>query len=133
MRTWSDLFGRVACCALVALAFAAQALLPASSSAAVGPDGWGISDDFHTASLSLNSNFDELAPKTFRLIAAWDRLGDPGYLSQMQTRIREANAAARTPGGMEIAVSFSVPPQMWQGVPLTGQAWLDQVTPFINR
>ena len=34
---------------------------------------------------------------------------------------------------MEIAVSFSVPPQTWQGVPLTGQAWLDQVTPFITR
>jgi hypothetical protein len=118
---------------LVALAFAAQALLPASSSADVGPDGWGISDDYHTSYLSLNASFDELAPNTFRLIAAWDRLSDPAYLSQMQARIKEANAAARKPGGMEIAVSFSVPPQTWGGVPLTGQAWLDQVTPFITR
>jgi hypothetical protein len=67
------------------------------------------------------------------MIAAWDQLGDPGYRSQIQAKIDEANAAARTPGGMEIAVSFSVPPQNWQGVPLTGQAWIDQVAPFIDR
>ena len=30
-------------------------------------------------------------------------------------------------------MSFSVPPQTWQGVPLTGQAWFDQVKPFIDR
>ena len=125
--------GRLARCALVALAFAAQALLPASSSADVGPDGWGISDDFHVPSLSLNASFDELAPSSFRLIAQWNQLDDPGYLSQIQAKIAEANAAARKPGGMEIAVSFSVPPQTWQGVPLTGQAWIDRVKPFISR
>jgi hypothetical protein len=118
---------------LVALAFAALALLPASSSADVGPGGWGISDDFHVPSLSLNPAYDELAPKTFRLIAQWHQLGEPGYLNQIQAKIAEANAAARAPGGMEIAVSFSVPPQTWQGVPLTGQAWIDQVKPFIAR
>jgi hypothetical protein len=124
---------RLAACALVALAFAAQVTLPASSSADVGPDGWGIADDFHVPSISLNASFDELAPKTFRMIAAWDQLGDPGYRSQIQAKINEANAAARAPGGMEIAVSFSVPPQTWQGVALTGQAWMDQVAPFIAR
>ena len=121
------MFGRIASCALVALAFAGLALLPASSSADVGPGGWGIADDFHVPSISLNSSFDELAPKSFRLIAAWEQLNDPGYRSQIQAKIAEANAAARVPGGMEIAVSFSVPPQTWQGVPLTGQAWMDQV------
>ena len=30
-------------------------------------------------------------------------------------------------------MSFSVPPQTWQGVPLSGQAWFDQVKPFIDR
>ena len=30
-------------------------------------------------------------------------------------------------------MSFTVPPQYWEGVPLTGQAWLDQVAPFIDR
>jgi hypothetical protein len=118
---------------LVALVLAGQAALPAASSADVGPSGWGISDDLHIPSISLDESFDELEPRSFRTIALWDRLGDPGYRAQVQARIDEANAAARTPGGMEIAVSFSVPPQNWQGVPLTGQAWLDQVAPFIDR
>lgn len=118
---------------LVALALAAPAALPAASSADVGPDGWGISDDFHVPSISLDETFDELAPKSFRLIAQWDQLGDPVYRAQIQAKIAEANAAARTPGGMEIGVSFSVPPQTWQGVALTGEAWLNQVAPFIDR
>ena len=126
------MFGRIAGRVLVILAFAGQAALPASSSADVGPGGWGISDDLHIPSISLDETFDELEPKSFRLIASWQSLGDPGYLAQLRTRINEANAAARTPSGMEIAVTFSVPPQTWQGVPLTGQAWLGQVTPFIN-
>src|SRR5829696_2439099 len=133
MRMWRAVLRRIAGCALVALAFAGQALLPASSSADVGPGDWGIADDFHVPSLSLNASFDELAPKSYRMIAAWDQLGDPGYRSQIQAKIDEANAAARGPGGMEIAVSFSVPPQTWQGVALTGQAWMDQVAPFIDR
>ena len=83
--------------------------LPAFGSADVGPDGWGISDDFHVPGISLDETFDELEPKSFRLIASWQSLGDPGYLAQIQSRIDEANAAARDPGGMEIAVSFSVP------------------------
>jgi len=124
---------RIAGYALVALAFAGQALLPASSSADVGAGGWGIADDFHVPSISLNQSFDELAPKSFRIIAAWEQLNDAGYRSQIQAKINEANAAARAPGGMEIAVSFSVPPQTWQGATLTGQAWMDQVTPFIAR
>jgi hypothetical protein len=127
------LFGRTAGCALVALAFAGQALLPASSSADVPAGGWGIADDFHVPSISLNASFDELAPKSFRFIATWAQLNDPAYRAQVQSKINEANAAARTSGGMEIAVSFSVPPQTWQGVPLTGQAWIDQVAPFIAR
>ena len=125
------MFGRIAARALAALAFAAPAALPASSSADVGPGDWGIADDYHVPSISLNASFDELAPKSFRLIAAWDRLSDPVYRAQIQAKIAEANAAARAPGGMEIAVSFSVPPQTWQGAPLTGQAWMDQVAPFI--
>lgn len=127
------MFGRIAGCMLVTFAFVVPAVLPAASSADVGPGDWGLSDDYHVPSLSLNASFDELAPKTFRMIAAWDQLGDPGYQSQIQAKIDEANAAARTAGGMEIAVSFSVPPQTWQGAPLTGQAWIDQVTPFIAR
>ena len=127
------MFGRAPVLALAALAFACLAALPAGASADVGPGGWGISDDLHRPDASLDETFDELEPKSFRLIAAWDRLGDPGYLAQIQSRIDEANAAARTPGGMEIAVSFSVPPQAWRGAALTGQAWLDQVAPFIDR
>ena len=124
---------RIAARVAVACALTVPALAPATASADVPPGGWGISDDFHTPSVSLNDSFDELAPKSFRLIAQWTRLGEPGYLAEIQARINEANAAARAPGGMEIAVSFSVPPQTWQGVPLTGQAWLDQVKPFIAR
>ena len=105
------MFGRIAARALVALAFAAPVVLPASSSADVGPGDWGIADDYHVPSISLNASFDELAPKSYRLIAAWDRLNDPVYLAQIQAKIDEANAAARAPGGMEIAISFSVPPR----------------------
>ena len=108
-------------------------VLPAAASADVGPGGWGVSDDFHVPSISLDDTYDELQPQSFRLTASWEALNDPGYLAQMQARIDEANAAARTPGGMEIAVSFSVPSQYWQGVALTGQAWMDQVRPFIDR
>ena len=125
--------GRAPVLTLAALAVAVLAAFPASSSADVGAGGWGISDDFHQPSLSLDETFDELEPKSFRLIASWQSLGDPGYLAQIQSRIDEANAAARTPGGMEIAVSFSKPPQTWQGVTLTSQAWMDQVRPFIDR
>src|SRR5215217_9700027 len=124
------MLGRIAGRVLVAVAFAT---VPASSSADVGAGSWGISDDFHVPAISLDESFDELAPSSFRMIAAWQALGEPGYLAQIQSRIDEANAAARTPGGMEIAVSFSVPPQTWQGGPLTGQAWIDQVMPFIDR
>src|SRR5215207_7444885 len=124
------MLGRIAGRVLVAVAFAT---VPASASADVGAGDWGISDDFHVPAISLDESFDELAPSSFRMIAAWDRLGDPAYRAQIQSRIDEANATARTPGGMEIAVSFSVPPQYWQGVPLTGQAWIDQVMPFIDK
>ena len=116
----------------VALAALACVAFPSSSAADVGPDGWGISDDFYVPSISLDDTFDELEPKSFRLIAAWNRLHEPSYQGEIRSKIAEANAAARTPGGMEIAISFSVPPQTWQGVPLTGQAWLDQVVPFIS-
>jgi hypothetical protein len=126
-------FGRAPVLALAGLAFACLTAFPASSIADVGPGGWGIADDLHIPSISLDETFDELEPQSFRLNATWDRLGDPGYLSQMQSRIDEANAAARTPGGMEIAVSFTVPPQTWQGVAMTGQMWIDQVAPFIDR
>jgi hypothetical protein len=126
-------FGRAPVLVLAALLLGTMAIFPSSGSADVGPDGWGISDDFHVPGISLDETFDELEPKSFRLIASWQSLGDPGYLAQIQSRIDEANAAARTPGGMEIAVSFSVPPQTWQGVTLTGQAWIDQVRPFIDR
>jgi Glycosyl hydrolase catalytic core len=127
------MFGRIAGRVTVALAFAGLALAPASSSADVGPGGWGISDDLHIPGISLDETFDELEPKSFRLIASWEALNDPAYRAQIEARIHEANAAARTAGGMEIAVSFSVPPQYWQGVALTGQAWIDHVTPFIDR
>ena len=117
----------------LALACAGAAAVPASSAADVGPGSWGISDDLHIPRISLDETFDELEPRSFRLIASWQALAEPGYIAQVQDRINEANAAARTPGGMEIAISFSVPPQTWQGVPLTGQAWIDQVKPFIDR
>jgi hypothetical protein len=99
----------------------------------VGPGGFGISDDVHIPSISLDETFDELQPRSFRLIASWPALNDPGYVAQIRARIAEANAAARAPGGMEIAITFSVPPQTWQGVPLTGQAWIDHVKPFVDR
>jgi hypothetical protein len=107
--------------------------LPGVGMADVGPGGYGISDDYHVPSISMDESFDELTPATYRLIAIWDRLGDPAYVAQLQAKIAEGNAAARVPGGMEIAVSFSAPPQTWQGVPLTGQAWFEQVKPFIDR
>ena len=119
--------------ALLTLALAAVCAFPAAVSADVGPDGFGIADDLHRPTVSLDDTFDDLAPKSFRLNATWTALDDPGYLAQMQTRINEANAAARGPGGMEITVSFTVPPQTWEGVTLTGPAWLDQVKPFIDR
>jgi Glycosyl hydrolase catalytic core len=125
--------GRAPVLLLAALAFACPAAFPASSSADVGPEGWGISDDFHVPSIALDETFDELEPKSFRLIASWEALGDPGYVAQIESRIDEANAAARATGGMEIAVSFARPPQIWQDLPLTGQAWIDQVRPFIDR
>ena len=127
------MFGRALVLVLAPLALACLAAFPASSSADVGPGGWGISDDFHVPRISLDQTFDELEPKSFRLNASWQSLADPGYVAQIESRINEANAAGRTLGGMEIAVSFSVPPQTWQGVTLTGQAWLDQVRPFIDR
>ena len=127
------MFGRIASRVTVVLALAGFAVLPASASADVGPGGWGISDDLHIPRISLDETFDELEPKSFRLNATWEALNDRGYSAQIQDRINEANAAARSPGGMEIAVSFTVPPQNWQGLPLTGQAWLDQVAPFIDR
>jgi Glycosyl hydrolase catalytic core len=115
------------------LVVVALALVPASASADVGPGGFGIADDLHIPSISLSQTFDELEPRTFRLNATWTALDDPGYLAQVEARISEANAAARTPGGMEIAVSFTAPPQEWEGAPLTGQAWIDHVAPFIDR
>ena len=118
---------------LLTLALAVGAALPASASADVGPGGFGIADDLHRPAVSLDDTFDELVPRSFRLNATWTALDDPGYLAQMQDRINQANAAARAPGGMEITVSFTVPPQTWEGVTLTGQAWLDQVKPFIDR
>ena len=130
VRPWGTVSRRLAACALAALACAT---VPSSSSADVGPGDWGIADDMYVPRITLDETFDELEPKSFRLIAAWDRLHDAAYRSEIQSKIAEANAAARTPGGMEIAVSFSQPPQTWQGVPLTGQAWLDQVAPFIAR
>jgi hypothetical protein len=125
--------GRAPVLALAALAGAVSAAFPASTSADVGPAGFGISDDLHIPSISLDDTFDELQPKSFRLIAQWPALNDPGYIAQVRDRIAEANASVRTPGGMEIAVTFSVPPQTWQGVALTGQAWIDQVKPFVDR
>jgi Glycosyl hydrolase catalytic core len=129
----NQVFGRVPVLVLAALVLGCPAVLAPSASADVGTDGWGISDDFHIPRISLDETYDELQPKSFRLIASWQALGDPGYVAQIQDRIAEANGAARGPGGMEIAVSFSVPPQTWQGVTLTGQAWIDQVKPFIDR
>ena len=96
-------FGRVPVLTLAAFVVALLAAFPASSSADVGS---GISDDFHQPSISLDETFDELEPKSFRLIASWQSLGDPGYLAQIKSRIDEANDAASKPGGMEIAVSF---------------------------
>jgi hypothetical protein len=127
------MLGRLAGGVLVALALVGQALVPASASADVGSGGWGIADDLHIPRISLDDTFDELEPKSFRMNATWTALDDPGYLAQVQARISEANAAARASGGMEVVVSFTVPPQEWEGAPLTAQAWIDQVAPFIDR
>jgi hypothetical protein len=125
--------GRAPVLAAAALACALAAAFPAAATADVGPGGFGIADDLHRPSVSLDDTFDDLAPRSFRLNATWTALDDPGYLAQIQDRISEANAAARAPGGMEITVSFTAPPQTWDGVALTGQAWLDQVKPVIDR
>ena len=119
--------------ALLTLALAVVAAFPAAAPADIGPGGFGIADDLHRPSAAMDDTFDDLAPSTFRLNATWTALSEPSYLAQIQSRIAEANAAARGPGGMEIAVSFTVPPQTWQGVALTGEAWLEQVKPFIDR
>jgi hypothetical protein len=132
MRTWS-LLASLLRPLVAALVLALPMLLTGPASADVGPGGFGISDDYHVPGISLDESFDELTPGTYRLIALWDLLGDPGYVAQLQSKVAEANAAARQPGGLEIAVSFAAPPQTWQGVTLTGQAWFDQVKPLIDK
>jgi hypothetical protein len=94
-------FGRAPVLALAALACAYVLAFPPSSLGDVEPGGWGISDDFHVPRISLDDTYDELQPQSFRLIASWEALNDPGYLAQVQDRIDEATGAARTPGGME--------------------------------
>ena len=127
------MLGRAPVLATAVLSCVLVGAFPAAATADVGPSGFGISDDHHIPSISLDETFDELQPKSFRLVASWAALNDPGYVAQVRDRIAEANAAVRQPGGMEIAVTFSVPPQTWQGVPLTGQAWIDQVKAFVDR
>ena len=92
------MFGRAPVLALAALALAATALLPASASADVGPGGYGISDDLHRPRhLSQTRPSDELEPKSFRLNASWAALGDPGYLAQIQDRIRRGRTPRPAP------------------------------------
>jgi Glycosyl hydrolase catalytic core len=126
-------FGRPAPRLVIALALALLGALPGSAAADVGPSGWGISDEYHVPTITLDDTYDELAPSTFRLMVIWDRIGDPAYLTQIQNRLAEGAAAARGSGDIDIAVTFTVPPQTWQGVTLTPQAWFDQIKPVIDR
>ena len=72
---------------VLAVAIALPMLLPAVATADVGAGGFGISDEFHVPSISMDESFDELTPGTFRLMAIWDRLGDPAYVAQFQDRM----------------------------------------------
>ena len=77
-------FGRAPVPLLVAVACVIAATIAAPASADVGPGGWGISDDLHIPRISLDETFDELEPKSFRLIASWQALSEPGYVAQVR-------------------------------------------------
>jgi hypothetical protein len=58
--------GRAPVLATAALACALVGGFPVAATADVGPAGFGISDDVHIPSISLDETFDELQPKSFR-------------------------------------------------------------------
>jgi Glycosyl hydrolase catalytic core len=97
---------------------------PASTLAAVPADGsgFGISDNDHIPSRSLDASFQLLRPQHFRFIVPWDVLDDPGIRAQVADRIGLAHAA----GATEVAISFGPP-----SAPVDPVAWLDRVSRFV--
>ena len=108
----------VAACACAAL------VAPASAHATVPADGtgFGISDNDHIPSRSLDPSFVLLRPQHFRFIVPWDLLDDPGIRAQVAGRIGLARAA----GATEVAISFGPP-----SAPVDPPAWLDRVSRFV--
>jgi Glycosyl hydrolase catalytic core len=109
---------------LILAAIMCALLIPASAQASVPADGsgFGISDNDHIPSRSLDASFQLLRPTHFRFIVPWDVLDDPGIRAQVADRIGLARAA----GVSEIAISFG-PPVAEVSAPV----WLDRVARFI--
>jgi Glycosyl hydrolase catalytic core len=98
--------------------------LPAGAAAAVPADGagFGISDNDHIPTRSLDASFVLLRPQHFRFIVPWDVLDDPGIRAQVADRIGLARAA----GATEVAISFGTPV-----APVSPDVWLDRVARFV--
>ena len=111
---------KVAILAIVACALGA----PASAHASVPADGtgFGISDNDHIPSRSLDASFQLLRPQHFRFIVPWDVLDDPGIRGQVADRIGVARAA----GAAEVAISLGPP-----SAPVDPAIWLDRVSRFV--
>jgi Glycosyl hydrolase catalytic core len=110
---------------LIILTCIASALgLPAGAQASVPRDGsgFGIADNDHIPSRSLDASFVLLRPQHFRFIVPWDLLDDPGMRAQVADRIGLARAA----GATEIAISFGTPVAA-----VTPEVWLDRVARFV--
>jgi hypothetical protein len=110
---------------LLILICLACTLGPAAGAHASVPDGsgFGIADNDHIPSRSLDASFVLLRPQHFRFIVPWDVLDDPGIRAQVADRIGLARAA----GAREIAISFG-PPVAAVGAPV----WLDRVARFVG-
>ncbi len=84
--------------------------------------GFGISDNDHIPSRSLDASFQLLRPQHFRFIVPWDVLDDPGIRGQVADRIGVARAA----GASEVAISLGPP-----SAPVDPAIWLDRVSRFV--
>jgi Glycosyl hydrolase catalytic core len=110
---------------LILLCLACALGLPAGAQASVPRDGtgFGIADNDHIPSRSLDASFALLRPQHFRFIVPWDVLDDPGIRAQVADRIGLARAA----GATEVAISFGTPVQ-----PVSPEVWLDRVARFVT-